>query len=47
MRELEAPLRRGLAELALTLDDSQVQQMLDYLALLAKWGRVYNLTVRL
>lgn len=47
MRELEAPLRRGLSELALTLDDSQVQQMLDYLALLAKWGRVYNLTGRL
>ena len=47
MRELEAPLRRGLAELALALDDSQVQQMLDYLALLAKWGRVYNLTGRL
>jgi 16S rRNA (guanine527-N7)-methyltransferase len=47
MRELEAPLRRGLAELSLALDDSQVQQMLDYLALLAKWGRVYNLTGRL
>ena len=47
MRELEGPLRRGLAELALALDDSQVQQMLDYLALLAKWGRVYNLTGRL
>ena len=47
MRELEAPLQRGLAELSLALDDSQVQQMLDYLALLAKWGRVYNLTGRL
>ena len=47
MRELEAPLRRGLADLALALDDRQVQQLLDYLALLAKWGRVYNLTARL
>ncbi|MEI6760479.1 MAG: 16S rRNA (guanine(527)-N(7))-methyltransferase RsmG [Betaproteobacteria bacterium] len=47
MQELEAPLRRGLAELALTLEDAQVQQLLDYLALLAKWGRVYNLTALL
>jgi 16S rRNA (guanine527-N7)-methyltransferase len=47
MRALEAPLRRGLADLALALDDRQVQQLLDYLALLAKWGRVYNLTARL
>ena len=47
MRELEAPLRRGLADLALVLDDRQVKQLLDYLALLAKWGRVYNLTARL
>jgi len=47
MRELDAPLRRGLAELALTLEDAQIQQLLDYLGLLAKWGRVYNLTALL
>jgi 16S rRNA (guanine527-N7)-methyltransferase len=47
MRELEAPLRRGLSALGLSLSDRQVQMLLDYLALLAKWGRVYNLTARL
>ena len=47
MRELEAPLRSGLSTLGLTLSDVQVQQLLDYLVLLAKWGRVYNLTARL
>ena len=47
MRKLEAPLRRGLSTLGLMLSDVQVQQLLDYLVLLAKWGRVYNLTARL
>lgn len=44
MRELEQVLRHGLAELALALEDRQVTQLLDYLALIQKWTRVYNLT---
>ncbi len=47
MRELEAPLRHGLNVLGLDLRDAQVQLLLDYVVLLAKWGRVYNLTARL
>lgn len=46
MRELDAPLRRGLTALGLDLSDAQVQMLLEYLVLLAKWGRVYNLTAR-
>lgn len=42
--ELEAPLRRGLAALSLELEDGQVLQLLDYLALLDRWNQVYNLT---
>lgn len=41
---LEAGLRAGLVALALPLDDAQVQQLLAYVDLLAKWNRVYNLT---
>jgi len=41
---LDAGLRAGLAALALPLDDAQVQQLLAYVDLLAKWNRVYNLT---
>lgn len=44
MRELEQVLRHGLATLALELEDRQVAQLLDYLALIQKWTRVYNLT---
>ncbi|MDO8278182.1 MAG: 16S rRNA (guanine(527)-N(7))-methyltransferase RsmG [Burkholderiaceae bacterium] len=44
MRQLEPALRRGLQALGLTLTDAQIGQCLDYLALLAKWGKVYNLT---
>lgn len=44
MRPLEQGLRQGLVELALTLDDSQVQHLLDYLDLIQKWTKVYNLT---
>ena len=43
-RPLEQGLRQGLADLALTLDDSQVQHLLDYLDLIQKWTKVYNLT---
>ncbi len=45
MRELEAELRQGLLALGLgDLSDGQVAQLLDYLALIAKWNKVYNLT---
>lgn len=41
---LEAALREGLATLGLTLDDRQVAQLLEYLGLIQKWNKVYNLT---
>ena len=41
---LEAPLRAGLAALSLELLPQQVQGLLDYAALIAKWTQVYNLT---
>lgn len=37
-------LRDGLAELGLDLDATAHARLLDYLALLEKWNRVYNLT---
>ena len=37
-------LAAGLAELDLALTDEQQRQLLDYLALLGQWNRVYNLT---
>ena len=40
----EATLRAGLKQLQLELNDQQVGQLLDYLKLIAKWTRVYNLT---
>ena len=43
-RLLEAGLRDGLRELGLALSDIQVGQLLDYLGLIAKWTKVYNLT---
>ena len=43
-RLLEAGLRDGLRELGLALSDIQVAQLLDYLGLIAKWTKVYNLT---
>jgi 16S rRNA (guanine527-N7)-methyltransferase len=44
MSALEAPLRQGLAELELALSDEQVNRLLDYLGLIQKWTKVYNLT---
>jgi len=41
---LESALRAGLAALDLQLPDAAVGKLLDYLALLAKWNAVYNLT---
>ena len=43
-RPLEAELRQGLGALHLELHDQQVGELLDYLALLQKWNKVYNLT---
>lgn len=44
MRELEPALRQGLVDLALALDDVQITRLLDYLELIQKWTKVYNLT---
>lgn len=41
---LERGLREGAGQLGLALDDVQLRQLLDYLALIGKWGSVYNLT---
>lgn len=41
---LESGLREGAGQLGLALDDVQLRQLLDYLALIGKWGSVYNLT---
>lgn len=41
---LNAALRKGVAELPLALGDAQVERLLDYLALMAKWNATYNLT---
>lgn len=44
MHELESGLRNGLESLSLVLDDAQVRRLLDYLGLIQKWTKVYNLT---
>ena len=44
MRSLERGLRQGMLDLGLTLSDAQVTSLLDYLDLIQKWTRVYNLT---
>lgn len=44
MRPFESELRQGLDRLALSLSDAQVAQLLDYMGLIQKWTRVYNLT---
>ncbi|MDF1485594.1 16S rRNA (guanine(527)-N(7))-methyltransferase RsmG [Ramlibacter sp. H39-3-26] len=41
---LERRLRAGLDALGLALADAQAAALLDYLALLQKWNKVYNLT---
>ena len=40
----QAALDRGLEELALELPDGARTRLLDYMALLLKWNRTYNLT---
>lgn len=42
--ELAALLAEGCRESGMTLNDQQCDQLLDYVALLAKWNGVYNLT---
>lgn len=44
MHPLLPALRHGTAQLGLTLSDVELGQLLDYLDLLQRWGRVYNLT---
>jgi 16S rRNA (guanine527-N7)-methyltransferase len=41
---LKAGLKSGIVELGLSLSDNQVGQLLEYLELLIKWNRRYNLT---
>jgi 16S rRNA (guanine527-N7)-methyltransferase len=41
---LASELGEGIASLGLTLEPAQQAALLDYLALLAKWNAVYNLT---
>jgi 16S rRNA (guanine527-N7)-methyltransferase len=43
-RDLGAELARGAAALGLALAPTAQAKLLDYLALLQKWNRVYNLT---
>ncbi|WP_027474901.1 16S rRNA (guanine(527)-N(7))-methyltransferase RsmG [Curvibacter gracilis] len=43
-RAFEAELRVGLQALGLALNDQQVGRLLDYMALIQKWNKVYNLT---
>lgn len=42
--DLRAQLEKGCAALSLELSTQQQDQLLDYLALLVKWNKVYNLT---
>jgi 16S rRNA (guanine527-N7)-methyltransferase len=41
---LSKVLSEGIHELNLDLTDTQQAQLMDYLALMAKWNKVYNLT---
>jgi 16S rRNA (guanine527-N7)-methyltransferase len=40
----ELPLRQGAGALGLTLNDTQIAQLLGYHALIQRWNKVYNLT---
>lgn len=41
---LRAALQKGLAELSLTLAETRQQKLLDYITLLDKWNKAYNLS---
>ncbi len=41
---LRETLLQGLSALALRLDENQCERLLQYIELLAKWNKVYNLT---
>lgn len=41
---LREPLCAGLTALGLAFDDAQIDRLLDFLTLLQRWNRVYNLT---
>jgi 16S rRNA (guanine527-N7)-methyltransferase len=41
---LRTRLQQGLIDIDLTLGDTQVDRLLDYLALLGRWNKTYNLT---
>ena len=41
---LHEVLRSGVHQLGLELGDDQITQLLDFMALLQKWNKVYNLT---
>ena len=43
-QDLRATLLAGLEELQLDLSGQQIDQLLDYQSMIAKWTRVYNLT---
>ena len=42
--DLLQSLKAGVGELGLALSEAQLGQLLDYLALIQKWNKVYNLT---
>ena len=42
--DLAPPLRQGAQAVGGSLSDAQIQQLLDFMALLQKWNKVYNLT---
>ncbi|NBQ89108.1 MAG: 16S rRNA (guanine(527)-N(7))-methyltransferase RsmG, partial [Betaproteobacteria bacterium] len=44
MPNLRAELLAGARALGLELSDRQTDQLLNYLGLIAKWNKVYNLT---
>ncbi|WP_019557542.1 16S rRNA (guanine(527)-N(7))-methyltransferase RsmG [Thiomicrorhabdus arctica] len=44
LKALKPQLKAGLTELDLSLTDAQVDRLIQYLTLLQKWNKVYNLT---
>ena len=44
MNTVENNLCSGLQSLALLLNEKQIQQLLDFINLIAKWNKTYNLT---